>query len=138
MDLIHTSRRISIFLPQGKGKEAGTPKHCLTTTCIIFQRIYTDADLYDPGDLAIVSESADQILADLENKAREEGVVLPPDIELVLEIVQQDGVSICGYYFVDHSSRCLFWLEQFDAEKMCEGNRVVVSLSHLREFDLIL
>ena len=72
-------------------------------------------------------------MGDLESKARDENINLPSDIELVLEIVPWDNEVICGYYFVEHSSRCLFWLEEFDAEGICEEIKAVVSLSHLRE-----
>ena len=97
------------------------------------QRIYTDANLYDPKELVVITESADQILGDLENKARDENIELAPDVELVLEIFPQEENLLCGYYFVEHSSRCLFWLEDFDAEEICQKTQVVVSLSHLRE-----
>jgi hypothetical protein len=75
-------------------------------------------------------------LGDLENKARDENIELAPDVELVLEIVPWKEDLLCGYYFVEHSSRCLFWLEEFDAEEICEEIKVVVSLSHLRESGL--
>jgi hypothetical protein len=67
--------------------------------------------------------------------ARDKNVTLPPGVELVLEIVPFKDQLICGYYFVNHNSRCLFWLEEFDAEEIC-GDIGVVSLSHLRESGL--
>ena len=75
-------------------------------------------------------------MGDLESKARDENINLPSDIELVLEIVPGDNEVICGYYFVEHGSRCLFWLEEFDAAGICEEIKAVVSLSHLRGSDL--
>ncbi|KIM46860.1 hypothetical protein M413DRAFT_264641 [Hebeloma cylindrosporum] len=39
-------------------------------------------------------------------------VIMPAEACLVLEFRQ---TGKCGYYFVDHSTRCLFWLEEFDA-----------------------
>ncbi|KIM71656.1 hypothetical protein PILCRDRAFT_93766 [Piloderma croceum F 1598] len=98
----------------------------------LFERIYTDANLYDGEELLIITESANQLLTDLENKALDENVTLPNEVELVLEIHTQGTEKICGYYFVEHSSRCLFWLEEFDAEKICDEIKVVVSMSHLR------
>lgn len=96
------------------------------------KRIYTDANLCDPEELVVITESADQILGDLVNKTRDENIALSSDIELVLEIVPQDSGPICGYYFVEHRFRCLFWLENFDAEDICGDIKAVVSLSHLR------
>ena len=85
----------------------------------------------------MITESAHHILGDLENKVRDESIMLPPDIDLVLEIVPQgDDPPICGYYFVEHRSRCLFWSDDFDAEAICDNIKVVISLSHLRMLGL--
>jgi len=81
----------------------------------------------------IIAESANQILTDLKNKALDENVTVPMDVELVLEIHAQGTEMICGYYLVEHSSRCLFWLEAFDAEEICNEIKAVMSLSHLRK-----
>jgi hypothetical protein len=105
---------------------------CRRVLITYYQRIYTDADLCDPENLVVITESADQILGDLVNKTRDKNIILPSDVELVLEIVPQDSGPICGYYFVEHRSRCLFWLDNFDAEAICADIKVVVSLSHLR------
>jgi hypothetical protein len=134
MDSVYAPRRCSIFLPQGKG-ESYTPQ-VWSDILAVFQRIYTDANLYDPEEFLIISESANQILGDLEIKAQDDNVELPSDIELVLEIVPAEEGPICGYYFINHKSRCLFWLEKFDAEIICAGIYVVVSSSHLRKFGL--
>jgi hypothetical protein len=96
------------------------------------KRIYTDANLYDPEEFLIISESANQILGDLEIKAQDDNIELPSDIELALEIIPTEEGPICGYYFINHKSRCLFWLEEFDAEGICSEINAVVSLSHLR------
>ncbi|KAF8960337.1 hypothetical protein BDZ97DRAFT_1665959, partial [Flammula alnicola] len=50
------------------------------------------------------------------------GVELPSDdVCLVLEFRQSGR---CGYYFVDHTTRCLFWLEEFDAMTFLDHVRV--------------
>jgi hypothetical protein len=52
------------------------------------------------------------------------------DIELVLDLTQcDDGSTKCGYYFVNHASRSLFWLDDFDARCIC--TIPIVSFSHL-------
>jgi hypothetical protein len=102
---------------------------------ICYQRIYTDANLCDPDELMVITESADQILGNLVNKTRNKNITLPDDIELVLEIVPRDsqgGGPKCGYYFVEHRNQCLFWLDKFDAEHICPDIKVMVSFSHLR------
>jgi hypothetical protein len=75
-------------------------------------------------------------LGDLEIKARDDNVELPSDIELALEVVPAEEGPICGYYFINHKSRCLFWLDEFDAGEICSEINAVVSLSHLRKFGL--
>ena len=96
-----------------------------------YQRIYTDVNLYDLKELVVITESADQILSDLVNKTRDKNITLPSDVELILEIVSRDSDPIFGYYFVEHRSWCLFWLDEYDAEEICSNIKVVVSLSHL-------
>ena len=51
---------------------------------------------------------------------REKGIELGPDVELVLEpMLSSDGSEIaCGYYFVCHENRSLFWLENFDPSSL--------------------
>src|ERR1700720_1129541 len=77
----------------------------------------------------VITESADQILGELENMAQLEdtNITLPSGIELVLEMVSLNNELVCGYYFVEHTSRCLFWLEEFDAEGICNDIIVVQS-----------
>ena len=96
------------------------------------QRIFTEADLYDHKELQLITECADQILSELEETMQDENISLL-DVELVLELVPWNDEVICGYYFVEHNSRCLFWLHEFDAESLCGVIKVVVSLSHLRK-----
>ena len=45
-----------------------------------------------------------------------------------------DGSKFCGYYFVDHRHKIIFWLHEFDASRMCKDVEVVLSFSHLREY----
>jgi len=92
------------------------------------QRIYTEAVR---EELGIITRLADQILADLANMAQATNTMLPDDVELVLELVHFPDETICGYYFVNHPSRCLFWLEVFDADDTCDEIGVVTSESHL-------
>ena len=47
--------------------------------------------------------------------------VLPENRTLVLEIRQ---TGRCGYYFVDHSNQCLFWLEPYNAFDMIDNFKI--------------
>lgn len=73
-------------------------------------------------------ELADRLLSDLDTHD-----IHTDDIDLVLELVHFPDDTVCGYYFVNHSRRCLFWLEMFDADGICDGIKVIVSRSHLSE-----
>lgn len=65
-------------------------------------------------------ESIDDIIA-------EQQMEVPPSSELFIEL--DDSLSSCGYYFVNHRTRRLFWLEQTTTELLNIG--MVVSPSHV-------
>jgi len=56
-------------------------------------------------------------------------VPLSDSYELYLEF-DEDDLS-CGYYIVDHSKRCIFWLEPVSTEDV--GMNPAFSMEHLRE-----
>ncbi|KZP26954.1 hypothetical protein FIBSPDRAFT_1040444 [Athelia psychrophila] len=96
------------------------------------KRIFTDVLLHDPTKAAIVNEAASQILRQFHREILDEKAVLPKECDLVLELVELDDQTVVGYYFADHASRLLFWMEEFDAWKICREVAYVVSFSHLR------
>lgn len=57
------------------------------------------------------------------------GVPLSDSYELCLEF-DEDELS-CGYYIVDHSKRCIFWLEPVSTEDV--GMNPAFSMEHLRK-----
>ena len=63
---------------------------------------------------------------------------LPADWELALELGKDDktGESICSYYFACISTRCLFWLHDFDLESVLVDLCGVTETTHIREFAL--
>ncbi|RPD75534.1 hypothetical protein L226DRAFT_545397 [Lentinus tigrinus ALCF2SS1-7] len=77
------------------------------------KRIYTDTDVRDPKLLSILERFSAQI----DEMVYERGLVLPPDHDLVLFLewreISQNGYNWI-YYFVDHSSRTLFWVDDYD------------------------
>ena len=60
---------------------------------------------------------------------------LPDDWELVLELGKdwETNELICSYYYVRLSTRCLFWLHEFDPESAMAGLRGVTERTHIRE-----
>jgi hypothetical protein len=94
--------------------------------------VYTDANLFNPEELEVITESANQILGALESSDLDK-TIKKDEVELVLELCGNSSNLVCGYYFVCHERRCLFWLEKFDASDICGEIKVVVSRSHLSE-----
>ena len=69
------------------------------------------------------------------NELRESCPPLPDDWELALELGDDNetGKPICSYYFVCHSTRCLFWLHEFNPEVALENLCGVTERTHVRE-----
>jgi len=76
-------------------------------------------------------------LALIEKRILECGVELPQACELFVELRSDElpHVSTCAYYFVDHHSRCLFWLEPTSSELLDMG--MLISDSHLGVFSFL-
>lgn len=83
----------------------------------------------------VLNNETDNLLSSyltvIENRILECGILLPQACELFVELRfdESSQTSTCAYYFVDHYSRCLFWLEPTSSELLDMG--MVVSDSHL-------
>ncbi|KZP26351.1 hypothetical protein FIBSPDRAFT_353346 [Athelia psychrophila] len=95
------------------------------------KRVFTDVFMHDPAKAAMVNEAASRILNHIHRDGLDEEV-LPEDCDLVIELVERGSETVVGYYFADHASRLLFWMEEFDAWIICREITCVVSFSHLR------
>ena len=74
------------------------------------QRIYTDADVRDSKNLATIEAFANQ----LDDMVQEQGLTLPADYDLVLFLEKRrtmPGINWI-YYYADHSTRSLFWVQE--------------------------
>jgi len=60
---------------------------------------------------------------------------IPKDWELALELGmdKETGESFCSYYFVYLSTRCLFWLHDFNLNDVLLGLRGVTEKTHIRK-----
>ncbi|OJA17677.1 hypothetical protein AZE42_03021 [Rhizopogon vesiculosus] len=78
-----------------------------------------------------IGHSVSNWLAIIEKRIVECGVTLPQACELFVELRFDElpHTSTCAYYFVDHHSRSLFWLEPTSSELLDMG--MLVSDSHL-------
>jgi hypothetical protein len=102
------------------------------------QNIFTDALIFEPDNMNIINYVSEVLFSRMGDLIRDFGADSnrAPEFELVLDLTQyEDGVTKCGYYFVDNSSRCLFWLDEFDARSICAIP--IVSHSHLGELSSI-
>jgi hypothetical protein len=84
----------------------------------------------DPALRQRIEEALDEI-----NELKESCPPLPDDWELALELGEDNdtGEPICSYYFVRLSTRCLFWLHEFDPESAIGNLRGVSERTHIRE-----
>ncbi|KAG1796070.1 uncharacterized protein HD556DRAFT_1362699 [Suillus plorans] len=90
------------------------------------RRIYTDADLSKPSTLLAIEAFADQLYNDAQANPN---VDITSKTELVVEDIDE---NTCGYYFVEQDTRCIFWLERFDAETLFENIRRVKNMGHIK------
>ena len=70
----------------------------------VIQRVVTEADVRQ-RTVATKIETAINKLCNLLTA----NIEIPATAELVLDV--DEGSNACGYYFVDHNSKSLFWVE---------------------------
>ncbi|KAK7676771.1 hypothetical protein QCA50_020239 [Cerrena zonata] len=75
------------------------------------KKTYTDAHLCDPE----VAHEIELFQTQLWSHIHDNHIVIPEDSELVLDLVPGSNVKYAWcYYFVDHRTRSLFWVHEFD------------------------
>lgn len=111
--------------PSSRWKPLAHPEGSLyyyDSTC----RIYTDADLSKPSTLSAIDAFADKLYNDAQTNPN---IGITSKTELVVEDIDE---ATCGYYFVEQDTRCIFWLERFDAESLFENIRRVRNMGHIK------
>ncbi|KIJ66259.1 hypothetical protein HYDPIDRAFT_109254 [Hydnomerulius pinastri MD-312] len=93
------------------------------------KQVFTDIDLTEPKNLVDIEVYVDF----LREKERQ---VLPNQhlgarTQLVIQLVEVDDERGWCYYFVNHSSRVVFWVDNFGAEVLFENLEGVISDSHI-------
>ncbi|KAI0346482.1 hypothetical protein BDW22DRAFT_1481531 [Trametopsis cervina] len=73
------------------------------------KRIYTEAYLDDPLVLDKIEKCISTLFEEHEITLEQQKII--DESDLVLEIYHEDD-SMCGYYFANHESRTLFWLDE--------------------------
>ncbi|KAF9791947.1 hypothetical protein BJ322DRAFT_1026338 [Thelephora terrestris] len=85
--------------------------------------IYTDTNMREPKLRQRIEEALEKI-----DNLRVNFPPLPvDDWELVLELDK----DFCSYYFVRHSTRCLFWLQEFDPVRALDSPSGVTERTHI-------
>ncbi|KAJ7109641.1 hypothetical protein C8R43DRAFT_1079700 [Mycena crocata] len=94
------------------------------------KRIFTDAHLYDDT----VFDGFASFLHKIEQFLLDNQLVRNPNIDLVLDLTKNaNGEFCCGYYFVDHFERIVFWDDPFKLVWLSHGREVhgVTSPQHV-------
>ncbi|KAG1751122.1 hypothetical protein EDB19DRAFT_1903981 [Suillus lakei] len=92
-----------------------------------YQRVFTDADIRDPGTAVKIGKAVEKAY----EEARNANIFLHSSVELALELIEQDGEEMCGYYFVDHGRRVIFWFEDYKSDLLMCNIRGVERKSHI-------
>jgi hypothetical protein len=79
------------------------------------QRLFTDTDMYNTD----LREEMEDFYLYLEKTIRIERLTIPSKkkcYDLVLDIMRTENQIVqWSYYFACHKTRCLFWLDTYDA-----------------------
>jgi len=98
-----------------------TQRGCVSDikTCILWARLirplkslFTDTDMHD---LAL-KEEMEEFYSYLQNIVHVDDLTIPSrNFDLVLDIMPDGDMIKWSYYYACHDTRCLFWLEEYDA-----------------------
>ena len=94
--------------------------------------IITGSPVTDPA----VRAAADNWTRFLQQYAIDRSVAMPPQAETELYIDIDDDLESCRYYFIDHSDRTVFWLDQQDSDDL--GLPMTSSENHLGRSILVV
>ena len=103
------------LLWHGADRSFGQPVPVLTEASIYSSDIYRRIEDYISAIFSYISRNA---------------IDLPTESFLVLELRQ---TGRCGYYFVDHANKCLFWLDPFDFSHLLLPLQIDFTPSHVGE-----
>ncbi|RDB29917.1 hypothetical protein Hypma_014083 [Hypsizygus marmoreus] len=93
------------------------------------KRIFTDANLYEPDLLRQI----EQDIATIEEFFRAHNLRRSLHVDLALELIRDGGDINTYYYFADHSKRCIYFVDEFDAAELPIWGEVrgVTSSTHI-------
>ncbi len=89
--------------------------------------------MYDPGLREEVHQSI-ELLKEKYVELEDQREFFPTsDYDLVLDIVQTRNKTIRQYYFVDHKTRSLFWLDVYDMNHLLSDTVGAEEPGHISE-----
>jgi len=93
------------------------------------KRLFTDTDMHDP----LSREEMEDFYSYLKKIERVERLTIPSkNYDMVLDVtLNQDNKIQWSYYYACHDTRCLFWLDQYDATHITSELDGVESPAHL-------
>ncbi|KAI9438581.1 hypothetical protein H4582DRAFT_182781 [Lactarius indigo] len=93
------------------------------------RRLFTDTDMHNFE----LKEEMEEFYDYLQRIIRHEGLTIPSNnYDLVLDIMPtEDGRMQWSYYYACHETRCLFWLDAYDANHMISEVFCVTSPAHV-------
>ncbi|KAG2338460.1 hypothetical protein BDR05DRAFT_969157 [Suillus weaverae] len=92
-----------------------------------YKRVFTDADVRNPGMAVRIGKAVEKAYEEAHNA----NILLHPSVELVLELTVKDSEE-CGYYFVDHERRVIFWFQDHKSDLLMCNIRGVERKSHVK------
>ena len=93
------------------------------------KRLFTDTDMQDP----VLREEIEDFYSYLQKILGRERIVIPSKrYDLALDIMPtEDGQIQWSYYYACHETRCLFWLDTYNATHMISELCGVKSPAHV-------
>jgi hypothetical protein len=107
------------------------------------QRTFTEVNIFDPEICELIEDHMRYLWNELESAVQRGELKLKTEqVNLVLELKNSDTSAspdtVCWYYFVNHNSRCLFWLHESDVKDVLSDCKGVESLAHIRRWIIVV
>ena len=121
------------FFDKGRVRALSPLLYSVVTNPLL-KRLFTDTDMQDPE----LREEMEEFYHYLQKIIHYDGLVIPSNnYDLVLDIMPtEDGRMQWSYYYACHETRCLFWLDVYEANHMISEVFCVTSPAHVSELQI--
>ena len=99
------------------------------------KRLFTDTDMHN----SVLKGEMEEFYDYLQKIIRHDRLTIPSNnYDLVLDIMPtEDGRMQWSYYYACHDTRCLFWLDLYEAHHMISEVFCVTSPAHVSESQIL-